>query len=191
MLCAGVCFCAGAQGEPSCDFDRAAAFALSPEAFNNDRELGWRALADREGCEAEAAELLKAYRIQQIDRQRASIMHHEAQLRAATGQNEAAIALLRDLLDIVDDEATELYHKAEIAFLSRDRDALLAARDDLLALPKPEGFDTAVEAFKQKYPDYPPPVWPTNLKVVEGFIACFDKPYSEAYSSVCQPSGPE
>lgn len=174
-----------AHAESGCGADMSLLMDMAPEEFNQG-ESGWRSIADIEGCEGEAADIISTYR-KGLERHLQSLRHHEAQLRAAAGQNEAAIALLRYLLDTVDDEATVLYHKAEIAFLARDYDALVAARDNLLALPKPEGFDAAVEAFKQRYPDYPPPVWPTNLNVVEGFVKCFSKPYSQAYSYDCQP----
>ncbi len=183
--------CGHAAAEPDCSYDADVLMSLSPEAFNDDLDrTGWRKLADREECVAVAADLLKTYRLR-LDSERGSILHHEAQLRAALGQADVAITLLQDLLQTTEDESTRAYHKAEIAFLLQDRDALVAARDKLLAVPKPEGFDQAVENFKQKYPDYPPPVWPTNLNVIDGFIACFDKPYSEAYSQACRPVAAE
>lgn len=181
-----------AAAAPDCSYDEAALMSLSPRAFNDDADrAGWRGLADREACIAAAADLLKNYRLRQMEGPLSSVLHHEAQLRAATGQTEEAVQLLRRVLDIAEDDASKAYHKAEIAFIEQDFGALVSARDELLAVPMPEGFEQGVEEFKQKYPDYPPPVWPTNLNVVEGFIACFDEPYSVAYSEACGPEGAE
>jgi hypothetical protein len=83
------------------------------------------------------------------------------------------------------------YHEAELAFLARDMGALKAARDRLAGVPKPDGFDQGVEAFKMKYPEFPPPTWPMNLDVVDGFINCFDMPYAEAYKFSCRPEQSE
>ncbi|MGN6366365.1 hypothetical protein [Asticcacaulis taihuensis] len=63
-------------------------------------------------------------------------------------------------------------------FLNNDKPALLAARAQLLAEPKPEGWDEAVAELKASGETIQ---WPLNLEVVDGLILCFDKPYAEAY----------
>ena len=76
-------------------------------------------------------------------------------------------------------------NNATIAFLKRDKAQLLENRAKLAALPKPEGHDARVAAFEKKY-GQPGPSWPPNLDAVDGLIACFDKPYAEAYSFACR-----
>jgi hypothetical protein len=73
-----------------------------------------------------------------------------------------------------------LYVDASIAFLKRERPALLAARESLARLPKPPGFAPRDPNGR------PLPIdWPMNLNVVDGFVACFGKSYREAYSPPC------
>ncbi|KCZ98860.1 hypothetical protein HPO_08169 [Hyphomonas polymorpha PS728] len=160
---------------------------LDFEAFDQDLEGGWRILGSTPGCEAETADLIHKFRTMKVDGQRLSLMHHEMQLRGAAGQYGAAADLARDVLGFALSPEMQAYHEAELAFFARDYDGLLAARSRLAALPAPEGFKKGVEHFLANYPDQPPPVWPVNLDVVEGLIACFEKPYSEAYSFACRP----
>jgi hypothetical protein len=116
---------------------------------------------------------------------------HEAQLRAASGETEAALDLFRITLAMEkhvagpDDPGDAIYNEATIAFLARDKATLLKKRSELASIPMPAGFEKGVEDFKRKFPGAPPPAWPPNLNVVDGLIACFDRPYSEAYSSDC------
>jgi tetratricopeptide (TPR) repeat protein len=159
---------------------------LGPDyrSFNSDTSGGgWRFVADKEGCKGIAADLIKTYRETKIAGQTRSLLHHEAQLRGAVGDYAEAIALLEEILETEPDISNRLYHQAEIAFFRRDKDALLASRTSLATLPKPDEFDGGVERFKEHFPDQRPPTWPINLDVVDGLINCFDKPYSEAYSS--------
>lgn len=168
-----------------CSVDISALMNMAPQDFD-DGEEGWRQISDQEGCQSTAADVISTYRAK-LKAHEASLMHHEAQLRAATGETEQAITLLEGAISRTDDRTMVAYHKAEIAFLKQDYDALIAAREELSSVPKPEGFDEAIETFIKTYPDYPPPVWPANLNVVEGFIACFDETYTQAYSTACQP----
>jgi hypothetical protein len=79
---------------------------------------------------------------------------------------------------------------ATIAFLKRDRVALVEARarlaavrpmngavvqDGFLSLPTSSGQVVKVR-------------WPVNLDVVDGLVHCFDKPYRTAYGRECRPS---
>jgi hypothetical protein len=179
---------------PQCQHDRQALLALTPQAFDADLEGGWRPLADREGCLIVAADLIAAYRAAHADLsdQRAERLRwHEAQLRAAAGETDAAIALFATTYrqgDTIYVRANNLYSDATLAFLRRDRAALERARAELAALPKPDGFEEAVENARRQYgEDFARGItWPNNLDVIDGFIACFDKPYREAYRSECR-----
>lgn len=198
-FCLAISGCAHA-GEPAsdaqpveadCSYDFSEMMRLDFEAFDQDLEGGWRILGSTKGCEVETADLLHKYRTLKIDGQRQSLMHHEMQLRGAAGQYDVAVALARDVLEFDLPPVMQAYHEAELAFFARDHDALLAARRALAAVPMPKGFAKSAEQYLEKYPDQPPLVWPINLDVVDGLIACFDKPYSEAYSFSCRPDSEE
>lgn len=169
-----------------CAHDRAALLALTPTAFDQDLEGGWRTLGAKPECAATAADLLAAYRKARWGELTQSELHtnywHEGQLRAGLGQTPAATRLM---MAGVNPEMSRSgfsdYALGTIAFLHQDRPGLIAARERLAALPKPADFDQAAERFKAAYGfDLE---WPVNLKVLDGFIACFDRPYSEAYGS--------
>ncbi|QTC86940.1 hypothetical protein [Brevundimonas pondensis] len=180
-----------AQVEPvsvnePCPHDRAALLALSPADFDQDLEGGWRPLGEKPECAAIAADLLAAYRKARWADLTQSELHtnywHEGQLRAGLGQTQAATRLM---MAGVNPEMSRSgfsdYALGTIAFLHQDRPGLIAARERLAALPKPADFDQAAQRFKAAYGfDLE---WPANLKVLDGFIACFDRPYNEAYGS--------
>lgn len=146
-------------------------------------DAGWRAL-DVEGCEIVAAEAIAHYRTSNrdalADEYLGNLIWHEGQLRAAAGQTDQAIALMLSTHAETTDSFAA-YVDATVAFLRRDRDALIAARQRLSSLPEPGYYRESVERFRAAYPDLPPPTWPPNLSFVDGLIACFDRPYSEAY----------
>lgn len=172
----------------ACGYDRAAMLAMAYDNFDQDPAEGWRPLADRPGCELAAAEVLAAYRNENKDRvtdgQRRTLLWHEGQLRAAVGQTAFAI----DLLDLsrAGDPFVEnvLYADATIAFLRHDRRALLKARAALAAVPMPPTF--AADAARAKMLYGFTVTWPPNLAVVDRLIACFGRPYIEAYGGACQ-----
>ena len=152
-------------------------------------DAGWRSL-DKEGCEAVVADAIARYR--ELNREALegeyinNLIWHEGQLRASAGQTDRAI----ELMLATHAETTEsfaAYADATVAFLRHDREALLAARDRLAALPQPDYYRQAVDRFRTTYPDKPVPTWPPNLSFVDGFIACFERPYSEAYG--CDAGG--
>lgn len=173
----------GQAATADCRQPDAAMLALPLHEFDQ-TPAGWRSL-DAEGCEAIGADAIARYR--EINREAlagedlGALIWHEGQLRAAAGQTEAAIALMLEGRN-GESEGDRLYADATVAFLRQDREALLAARERLLALPTPEWFAAAVERYRINYPDHPPPTWPLNRDKVEGFIACFDRPYREAYN---------
>jgi len=166
----------------------AAMLALPLEDFDQG-DAGWRSL-DREGCEAVVADAIGNYR--ELNREAlagedtSTLVWHEGQLRAAAGQTDAAIALMLQGRD-EESDAIQPYVDASIAFLRQDRSALEAAHARLMALPVPDYFTRAAERYAATYPDLPPLTWPLNRDKVEGFLACFDRPYREAY--VCDAEG--
>jgi len=173
---------------PDCRQADAAMLALPLQEFDQ-TPAGWRSL-DAEGCEAVGADAIARYR--EVNRQAlagedtGTLIWHEGQLRAAAGQTETAIALMLEGRD-EESDALQPYVDASVAFLRQDRAALLAARARLVALPVPDYFARAAERYRASYPDLPPLSWPLNLDKVDGFIACFDRPYREAYS--CDAEG--
>ncbi|MCI1142827.1 hypothetical protein MOP88_11930 [Sphingomonas sp. WKB10] len=76
-----------------CHYDRAAMLALDQAAFDQDMTGGWRKL-EQDGCEAEAADLIRDWRIAH-KAQDTILFWHEGQLRADIGQTAQAIALFR------------------------------------------------------------------------------------------------
>ncbi|CAN7402824.1 hypothetical protein [Brevundimonas sp. LjRoot202] len=160
----------------------AAMLALPLHAFDQTGQ-GWRSL-DAEGCERQTAEAIRRYRDLNADALGAgadTLLWHEAQLRAAAGETEEAIRLMLRSREQDSDEFRP-YTDATIAFLRGDREALIAARERLVSLPKPEAFARAAARYAETYPDHPPLSWPLNLDVVDRLIACFGQPYREAYS---------
>lgn len=170
---------------------------LTPKEFDQTLDEGWREIGDKEGCESAAADLIAMYSDDKLAQDIAGLDWHEAQLRAASGDTEAALTLFRRNLafkktqvEDIGDNSGVLYAQATIAFLERDLAALTAARAELAAIPKPDWFDKVTADFVRRHPQAPAPTWPSNLNVVDGFIACFDKPYGVAYSFDCQPNPP-
>jgi len=180
-----------APAADACAHDRAALLALDYDRFDQDLNGGWRHVSYAEGCGLVAAELIAAY--SDLNAPKLSPHHvkllnwHEAQLRASAGQVAESIALFERTFDPHPGQtAWNDYVRATLAFMRGDRRALLAARDSLARTPKPEGFDDISRQFQEKFGSEFR--WPANLDVVDGLIACFAKPYREAYSSeACRP----
>lgn len=173
--------------EPDCKYDRSI-LALDFDAFDQDMNGGWRAVANRPGCDKKAAELIKWYRERQ--QQKISTLYwHEAQLHALAGDAQSAIPLMKQSRRAVNDgTGWNEYVDASIAFLKGDKRKLRAARSRLAAVPPPS--NRSCVDTKGKTVDCGD--WPSNLDVVDGFISCFGKPYKEAYSDpACRlpPSG--
>jgi hypothetical protein len=181
-----MCAPAAAQTEDQCAYDVGAMMRLDYDTFDRTPEQGWRTIGNTPGCEAATADLIARYRTEKIEDQRRGLMHHEAQLRAAAGQADAAIALLEQVRAMETAPEMQAYRDAELAFLRGDLAALRAARERLAGVPAPEGFAESVARFRIRYPTLEPPMWPMNLDVVDGFINCFGRPYSEAYAASCR-----
>lgn len=180
-------------GVGPCDYDQKAMLQLDPNAFDQDDHLGWRNLGNRPGCKAAAADAIALY----IDAHREKLARqwqipsfkwHEAQMRAMAGETRRAIGLMRqsikpekgpDAAEGWTDYARPWndYVRATIAFLERDLDALKKARGRLAAAPLPAGF----AELDRSQVGGRAPAWPQNLDVVDGLIACFERPYEDAY----------
>src|SRR5262249_45372559 len=151
---------------------------------------GWREIGDQKGCERVAADIIAQYRDEKLAQSIMILNWHEAQLRASAGDTERAIVLFQQTVLAREkiaaqsgDRSDALYALATIAFLQRDRVALEARRAELAALQKPDWYDAMAEKYVRENPQAAANmVWPPNLDVVDGLIACFDKPYGEAYT---------
>lgn len=155
--------------------------ALDFMAFDQTMEAGWREVANRDGCEVAAADLIKEYRTTKSDLSEgmlSTMRWHEGQMRAEAGQNEQAIALFETTYKDKENDSFgwNYYVDATIAFLEQDREALSTAREQLAALPKPSDMNMKDADGNPVKID-----WPPNLKVVDGFVACFGKSYAESY----------
>lgn len=174
-----------------CTVDQNASLSLSPEAFDQDMVAGWRPVASQQGCEEIAADLIAAYRTKNADtfsplEARASYWH-EGQMRAVVGQSEQAIPLLLAAVDPANPSSGFAeYAAGTVAFIRQDEDGLRAARSRLAAMPQPDWFAADARETQARYGMTM--IWPPNLDVLDGLIACFGKPYGEAYSN-CRPPG--
>jgi len=183
-----------------CEYDQQALLALDEKAFDQDlsgRGGGWRAIASTPGCDLAAADLLAAYQAKHPSSS-SILAWHEGQVRASAGQYERAIPLLESARKPTDQDAVgwNYYVDATVAFLRRDRSGLLTAREFLSAVAFPK--DASMPPLKDGIIELPAQPgqpttrmrWPPNIDVVDGLIACFDKPYSEAYKTTCRPPLP-
>ena len=164
--------------------------ALNEAEFDQNPAEGWRKVDSAPGCHLAAADLIETYRQEHPSHSR-NLYWHEGQLRAFAGENEDAIALMENsrapaMEDLI---GWNSYIDATIAFLEKNKQLLLKARNELANtapgkdLPQPKnGFIELPDANGQtmKLP------WPPNLDVVDGLIHCFDKSYKEAYNSSCR-----
>jgi hypothetical protein len=180
-------------GDTRCAHDRSQMLELDAQAFDATPQSGWRTIGDVPGCETAAADLIAAYRVSNdaalSARDRRSLYWHEAQLRAGAEDRSQAISLMNqarrpsDRASSVDREDS-LYIDASIAFLADDESELHRIRQEYAAIPAPEGFAQAAEQFRANTGETL--VWPPNLHVIDGLVACFGRPYRVAYSAECQ-----
>jgi len=183
-----------------CKYDEEALLALDVNAFDQDRNGvggGWRAIASIPGCELAAADLLAAYQARH-PHSSSVLAWHEGQLRASANQYDQAVPLLERARQPADQDIAgwNFYVDATIAFLQHDRSKLLDARGRLAAVAFPENSgmpplkDGIIEMPTQPGQPTIKMRWPLNIDVVDGLIACFDRPYSEAYAASCRPTPP-
>ena len=187
-LAAAVC---AAPVAAACNYDLAAMLELDVQAFDQDLSNGgggWRKVANRAGCESDAADLIRAYR-NRHGIEGGTLAWHEGQMRASAGDYAQAARLFDAARHGPDQDPFGWNHyvDASIAFLERDIDGLLAARKELAATAEPAD------------PDFPPVIdgyitfpsqsgqpemkfrWPPNLEVVDALVHCFDQSYRFAY----------
>jgi hypothetical protein len=175
-----------AQSSPAATADcttvQQSALDLPFEAFDQ-AETGWRRWAAY-GCEREVAALIVAYRdlhTDELDTSQLSLLDwHAGQLYAAAGDYGIAIERMMLAKEATSELAELEYINATIAFLRSDREALLAARQRMAAIPEPAAFGRAADRYVATY-NLPRPVWPLNLDVVDGMISCFGWSYKKAY----------
>lgn len=171
----------GLEPVSSCGINREEAIALAEDDFDQG-EKGWRSLA-QPSCFHDAAELIAAYRAAHPDHGM-MLFFHEAQMRAAAGDYQAAATLFEASRTGANewniDTGWNDYVGASVAFVRRDKSALQANRDRLAALPPPPlQPQVAEEARREPLPAN----WPPNLDVIDALLRCFDKPYAEAMTS--------
>ena len=189
-----------AHSADRCRYDEQALLALDENAFDQDwvgTGGGWRTIASIPGCELAAAELLAAYQAKH-PYSNSILAWHEGQMRASANQYERAIPLLESARKPADqdDAGWNFYVDATVAFLRHDKSKLLEARRLLASVAFPE--NSGYPALKDGIVEMParpgkPSMkfrWPINIDTVDGLVACFDKPYSEAYAVSCRPAPP-
>jgi hypothetical protein len=167
------------QSSPEvCAFDRAKMLALDEQAFDQDFTGGWRTL-QREECWLVAADLIRDYRLAKSPASKI-LFWHEGQMRAFAGQTEPAILLFETTRESTfnDPFGWNLYVDATIAFLNKDKPALLKARAILAKIPKPQNVDLSFKDAQGRVVQF---TWPPNLHVLDGFLKCFEQPYKVAY----------
>lgn len=137
---------------------------LSLEAFDQQRDSGFRAVANLR-CFAAAATLVDEYvqqhRSQLSPRQIGLLRWHAGQLYAYAGNSSVARARMLDAIDLEEPEPPFFpwndYVRATIAFIDGNRDLLLQHRERIAAT-----------------------VSKGNLNIVDKLIECFGRPYLEA-----------
>ena len=73
------------------------------------------------------------------------------------------------------DEAGQASVAAILVFLRSDRDALLAARERLLAVPEPPNWPAMQRAFKEQAGQ--DMRWPLNIEATDTLVRCVGKTY--------------
>ena len=158
------------------DFDQ----GVQPVAGGPREEWGWRPIARQPGCETAAADLISQWRARHGEELpamlRSFMAFHEAQVRAGGGDHAAAIALIEESAQgSFGDEAWQAYVAALLAFLQHDREALLAARERLLAVPEPDNWAERQRQFREEAGQEM--AWPRNIEATDTLVACFGKAY--------------
>lgn len=184
-------------GTGVCTYDRDKMLSLDEQAFDQDTSnggSGWRAVAAVPGCALVAADLVRDYR-DKHQTTSTTLPWHEGQLRAGAGEVDEAIALMEASRKPREEDLAgwNPYVDATIAFLRKDRDALMSAREQLASVsptpdlpPVQDGYielpvnDSQVMKIR----------WPPNIDVVDGLVRCFGKDYEIAYSNACRDDSP-
>jgi len=162
---------------------------LPYKEFDQDFRGGWRAIDDKDTCSKVAAHIMKSYLTaskNRFDEHALSVKWHTGQVLAGIDRYEEAQAYFEQAYKAAENQADwNLYVDGTIAFIKRDKTALRAARDKLAQIPVPEALKEVRRKFLKDNPNINMPKGfvdePANLSVLNQFITCFDKPYSEAY----------
>lgn len=176
-------FAAPAQANGDCTMSsakREALLALPFKQFDQQQGNGWRPLYESK-CYTEAALLLKEYvkRHPGTAQDQYMLPFHTGQLFALAGEYAEAIRWMEkgysnDKSYLINWNA---FVDANVAFLKHDYKALLKQRN-LISQEPPMADGPGV------------PKWAVgkkmNFDVVDGFIACFEKPYDVAYGDECR-----
>ncbi|PMG27913.1 hypothetical protein BCU94_18655 [Shewanella sp. 10N.286.52.C2] len=138
--------------------------AFTYEEFDQTENNGFRPL-EKMFCFKEAAELLELYIIANQSN-KSSLRWHLAQMKAFNGEYEAAIVYANSVIDIEEDldDFPLMWNdfvNANIAFLMRDKEALIKYRDKI----------SARKNFKPNE---------LNLLYVEKLLVGFDSTYQKA-----------
>lgn len=156
------------------DAEREAFLSLDYNSF--DQSLpngGWRKF---DLCPKLARELIDAYTMRHADtlqkQQWDVLVWHSGQLAASMGDYSDAIAKMQQTFK-PNEKPTDAflwnpYAKATIAFLKRDRGALVSERNKL---------GRGLSPYNR-----------INLRKVDSLIRCFNSSYQEAYSASCKPT---
>lgn len=193
--------CASLRAADGCTYNKNALLLLDEQSFDQNLSKGgggWRKIANIPGCELAAANLIAEYRSAH-PASSPTLVWHEGQMRAAAGEYKRAIPLLISAKKVPEQDKAgwNIYVDATIAFLEGNKPELFRARDRLAAIPFPS--ETEIQPLKGGYIEFPahngqPAMkirWPPNIDVVDGLIACFGKPYSEAYGRAsCRRKSP-
>ncbi len=144
------------------------------------KEWGWREIAKQHGCETAVADLISQWRERNDASlnplERSFIAFHEGQLRASGGDYAGALPLIEAGRVAFGDAAGQAYVDALAAFLRSDRDALIAARERLLAVPEPANWPELQRMFREQAGQEMR--WPRNIEATDRLLQCFGKPYS-------------
>lgn len=159
---------------------------MNYQTFDQSVDGGWRAVADKEGCQLAAADLIHQYTNAKSDLSEGdtkTLNWHEGQLRAIAGQSQRAIALFEQTYKPTERDIAgwNYYVDATIAFIQQDKAKLLQSRETLADVKMPEGLNMTNADGKPVEIE-----WPMNLDIVDRFIACFGASYKEAYSGKCE-----
>lgn len=163
--------------------------ALSYRKFDQDFEGGWRAIDYKEGCRDSAGRLLQSYLTisqERFESNKVTLMWHTGQMLAGSNNYDEAIHYFRQTYKSAETQKEwNLYVDGTLAFLKKDKDTLLRARDTLANMPVSEKIKEARRTFLKDNPNITMPEGfvddPQNLSVMNNLITCFDEPYSIAY----------
>jgi hypothetical protein len=162
---------------------REALLDLPFQQFDQEQGNGWRPLYASK-CYREAAALLEEYVRRHPDTAREQYMlsFHTGQLFALAGEYARAIQWMKKGYSNKDSDLINwtAFVDANVAFLNHDYQALLKQRnliDKESAMAEVPGVPKWAIGKKM------------NLDVVNGFLACFSKPYNVAYDDECRRQG--